>query len=160
MLMFLDIDGVLVPARSWKSPELHSDGFAKFSEQAVNVLQRFISADTTVMLTTSHKSQYSIDTWKCIFSERGLSINNLASLSTDSSAMSRKDEILTWFSSNGFSESFIILDDDTSLNDLPAYMKERLVLTSPLIGLTEKHSAAITDLFNSAPVKSRLSCAT
>ncbi len=56
MFIFLDIDGVMVPAQGWKSPELLNDGFPVFSNKASRVLQSLISEDTTVMLTTSHKS--------------------------------------------------------------------------------------------------------
>ena len=33
MLLFLDIDGVMVPAKGWKSPELLNDGFPAFSSR-------------------------------------------------------------------------------------------------------------------------------
>ena len=66
MLIFLDIDGVMVPAKGWKSPEFLSDGFPAFSNRATLVLQQLISEEVTVMLTTSHKSKYSIEEWKSI----------------------------------------------------------------------------------------------
>ena len=31
MLFFLDIDGVMVPAKGWKSPEFLDDGFPAFN---------------------------------------------------------------------------------------------------------------------------------
>ena len=52
MLVFLDIDGVMVPAKSWTSPQLLSDGFPAFSDKAVRVLQHVVSGGVTVMLTT------------------------------------------------------------------------------------------------------------
>ena len=63
MLIFLDIDGVMVPAKGWERPELLDDGFPVFSSRATRVLQNIISDGTTVMLTTSHKSTYTIDEW-------------------------------------------------------------------------------------------------
>ncbi|CAN5377711.1 hypothetical protein BH09BAC3_BH09BAC3_13390 [soil metagenome] len=33
-------------------------------------------------------------------------------------------------------ESFVIIDDDTSLYGLPPELKEHLIVTSPMIGLT------------------------
>ncbi|MDZ4667326.1 MAG: HAD domain-containing protein [bacterium] len=59
-LLFLDIDGVLVPAKSWKSTELLNDGFPAFGKKAVKVLQNLISENTTVTLTTSYKSRFTI----------------------------------------------------------------------------------------------------
>ena len=46
MLIFLDIDGVMVPAKSWKSPELLDDGFPEFSSAATRVLNLIISENT------------------------------------------------------------------------------------------------------------------
>ena len=66
MLVFLDRDGVMVPAKSWTSPQLLSDGFPAFSDKAVRVLQHVVSGGVTVMLTTSHKSRFSVEEWKNI----------------------------------------------------------------------------------------------
>ena len=61
MLLFLDIDGVMVPAKSWKSHEFLDDGFPAFSKKAILALQYLISEETTVLLTTSHKSKFSLE---------------------------------------------------------------------------------------------------
>ncbi len=151
MLLFLDIDGVMVPAKSWQSPELLDDGFPVFALKAVRVLQNLISEDTTVMLTTSHKSRFTIDQWKEIFQKRGLQVSKLKSLDDNINCKSRKDEILNWFNLNGVSEKFIIIDDDKSLNDLPSYLKDKLVLTSSLIGLTENHLDEINAILSQKP---------
>jgi len=139
MLLFLDIDGVMVPAKSWQSPELLNDGFPAFALKAVQVLQNLISEDTTVMLTTSHKSRFTIQQWKEIFQKRGLQVSKLKSWDDNINCQSRKDEVLNWFNLNNVSEEFIIIDDDKSLNGLPSYLKDKLILTSPLIGLTNSH---------------------
>ena len=139
MFVFLDIDGVMVPAKSWESPEMLSDGFYKFSDRAVGVLQELITEDTTVILTTSHKSRFSIEEWKDIFRLRGIVVNKLDKLEDNVSNKSRKDEILNWANVNSLSESFVILDDDKSLNSLPPFLKDKLVLTSSMIGLTDLH---------------------
>lgn len=143
MLIFLDIDGVMVPAKGWKTPELLNDGFPLFSSKATNVLQRLISEDTTVMLTSSHKSNFSIDEWKSIFEKRGITIKNLHCLPSNLNNLSRKDEIVNWFNFNDVNEAFIIIDDDKSLQELPDFLKENLIQTSPYIGLTEEHLKAI-----------------
>lgn len=143
MLVFLDIDGVMVPAKGWESPQVLSDGFYKFSDSAIRVLQGLISEDTTVMLTTSHKSRYSVEEWKNIFHLRGIAVSKLDKLGDNVSNKSRKDEILSWFNMNNLSENFIILDDDKSLNSLPAFLKDKLVLTSSMVGLTDIHSDEI-----------------
>lgn len=139
MLIFLDIDGVMVPAKSWESPRLLSDGFPEFSTKATGVLQGLISKDTTVMLTTSHKSRFNNEEWKAIFQRRGITVHNIQSLGQYDLGVSRKDEILNWVHSNTLPPDFVIIDDDMSLNGLPPFLKDNLILTSPMVGLTERH---------------------
>jgi hypothetical protein len=143
MLIFLDIDGVLVPAKSWESPVILDDGFPAFTAGSVSVLQRIISSSSTVILTTSHRFRFSVDEWKSIFLKRGILLHSIQRLEDNRVGLNRKDEILHWFNHNTYSDDFIIIDDDKSLNDLPPFLKERLVLTSPMIGLTEVHLEAI-----------------
>lgn len=137
MIIFLDIDGVMVPAKGWKSPEILDDGFPAFSHNASRIMTTLISEDATVILTTSHQSNYTISEWKDIFKRRGIVIRNLRLLGNNSHNLSRKDEILNWFKVNSPNRDFIIIDDDKSLNDLPVFLKENLILTSPFIGLID-----------------------
>jgi HAD domain in Swiss Army Knife RNA repair proteins len=147
MLFFLDIDGVMVPAKGWKSPELLNDGFPAFSSKATLVLQGLISEEVTVILTTSHKSNFSIEEWKNIFRNRGINIEKIQSLPENINNLSRKDEIVNWFKiNNNAEENFVIIDDDKSLNELPDFLKANFIQTSPYIGLTEEHSEAIKSI--------------
>ncbi|MFM2232565.1 MAG: hypothetical protein RJB31_1266 [Bacteroidota bacterium] len=142
MLIFLDIDGVLVPAKSWKSPEMLDDGFPAFSEDATKALRQLISNDVTVLLTTSHKSNFTIQEWKSIFKKRGIEIPRLRTLPENKTMISRKDELVRWFNQHPNEEDFLIIDDDSSLNDLPSNLKKYLIQPSPLIGFNEKHLRA------------------
>ena len=148
MLFFLDIDGVMVPAKSWKTPEFLNDGFPAFSNNATRALQSLISEEDTIMLTTSHKSNYSIEEWKCIFKNRGFNIEKIKSLPQNLNSISRKDEIVNWFNVNGVDDGFVIIDDDKSLNELPNYLKDNLIQTSSHIGLTEEHVETIKSILN------------
>jgi hypothetical protein len=139
MLIFLDIDGVMVPAKGWKVPELLDDGFPVFSSKATSVLQKLISLSATVILTTSHKSNYSVDEWKNIFRNRQIYIDNLKCLPNNINNLNRKEEIEHWLNNNHIDDDFIIIDDDKSLNSLSDEWKQNLVQTSPYIGLTEEH---------------------
>jgi hypothetical protein len=152
MTIFLDIDGVLIPAKSWQIPELESDGFPLFSSKSVNVLKNLISESTTIILTTSHKSRFSIQEWKDIFSKRGLKVNKLETLVENVNHLNRKNELLNWFNSNDLKDDFLIIDDDKSLNDLPTFLKEKLVLTSPYIGLSEKDMNDIKTILEKSPI--------
>ena len=146
MLFFLDIDGVMVPAKGWKSPEFLNDGFPAFSIKATSTLQSLISEDVTIMLTTSHKANFSIEEWKSIFKNRGINIEKIKLLPENFNNLSRKDEIVNWFNVNYVDEDFVIIDDDKSLNELPNFLKDNLVQTSPFIGLTEEHLEAIKSI--------------
>ena len=139
MLILLDIDGVMVPANSWKKPEFLNDGFPVFSWKATHALQKIISETSAdILLTTSHKSKYNISEWFKIFELRGISVGKIDRLDENKSFFNRKEEILNWSNSRFDHEKFVIIDDDKSLNGLPSYLKEKLILTSPLVGLTDK----------------------
>ena len=146
MLFFLDIDGVMVPAKGWKSPEFLNDGFPAFSSRATRAFQSLISEKDTVMLTTSHKSKFSIKEWKSIFKNRGIKIEKIKSLPQNINNISRKDEIVNWFKVNSVDGDFVIIDDDKSLNELPDFLKRNLIQTSSYIGLTEEHLEAIKSI--------------
>ena len=131
MLLFLDIDGVMVQGSSWKTVESLSDGFYKFSPKAVVGLQNIISGTkASIVLTTSHKNRFTPKQWKIIFSNRGIDVSSVAKLQTRKIYPNRKEEILTWCKRHKDIKDFIIIDDDKSLNGLPSDLKERLILTN------------------------------
>lgn len=137
--MLLDIDGVMVPATSWKKPEFLQDGFSAFSNKAVLSINKIINqTSATILLSTSHKSKYSISEWQEIFKLRGIIVEKIESLPENILNLNRKQEILNWYENFSSNENFVILDDDKSLNGLPKNLKEKLVLTSPLVGLTNE----------------------
>lgn len=139
MLVLLDIDGVMVPANAWKRPEFLHDDFAVFSPVAIRALQKIISeTHADIILTTSHKSKFTIDEWIRIFETRGVHVNGIATLADNNENLSRKDEILRWLHSHVIDRDFIIIDDDKSLNALPDFLKSRLILTAGAIGLTDE----------------------
>ncbi|UUW08679.1 HAD domain-containing protein [Flavobacterium plurextorum] len=137
MLIFLDIDGVMVPGNSWKRPEFLNDGFPEFSPRAVKALQKIISETSAdIILTTSHKSKYDLIEWKSIFKKRDLKINRIHRLEENVNYLNRRQEIMHWFNVNDC-EAFIIIDDDKSLNALPTFLKSKLIQTSASVGLTD-----------------------
>ena len=139
MLIFLDIDGVMTSANSWKRPELLSDGFAMFNSNATNALKKIIAkTNADIILTSSHKTNYSPQEWAVLFKSRGIQVADIQSLPENISRLSRKEEILNWITNNPEEDSFIIIDDDKSLNDLPPSLKQKLILTSGSIGLTDE----------------------
>lgn len=138
MLIYLDIDGVMVTANSWKSPEILEDGFPEFSENAVKSLNRIIfSSSADIVLTTSHKHTYSLKDWNNIFKRRNVNVNKITRLPKNTNHLNRKDELLRWFTPKHIEDIFIIIDDDKSLNALPDFLKDKLVQTSSSLGLTD-----------------------
>ena len=137
MLILLDIDGVMLSASSWKPVERLDDGFSSFNPRAVSSLQRIISeTGASIILTTSHKSTYSLPQWRKIFKKRGIDVSIVGKLEDNTTFLTRKEEILNWQLKNKSVNDYVILDDDKSLNSLPSSIKEKLVLTSPMMGLT------------------------
>ncbi|QQD14000.1 HAD domain-containing protein [Sphingobacterium sp. UDSM-2020] len=143
MIFFLDIEGVLVHANPHQIVELEDDGFYKFNPQAIQILKSIIyKTKDKVILSTSHRFKYNIQEWKVIFERRGLEIRNLSILD-DKKYLSnhrhtRKEEILEWIQSNNLDyKDVVIINDDKSLNDLPTYLKNRLILTNSYTGLND-----------------------
>ncbi len=143
MIFLLDIEGVLVHANPHQIVELEDDGFYKFNPQAIQILKSIIyKTKDKVILSTSHRFKYNIQEWKVIFERRGLEIRNLSILD-DKKYLSnhrhtRKEEILEWIQSNNLDyKDVVIINDDKSLNDLPTYLKNRLILTNSYTGLND-----------------------
>lgn len=138
MLLYLDIDGVMVPANSWRKPEILEDGFPQFSFKAIKSLNRIISISSAdIVLTTSHKYKYSLNEWTNIFKRRNININKISRLPKNIRNLNRKEELMLWFKNNKDKNKFLIIDDDKSLNALPLYLKNNLIQTSGSVGLTE-----------------------
>ncbi len=138
MLLYLDIDGVMVPANSWKRPELLEDGFPVFSSKAVKSLNKIISnSNADIVLTTSNKHMYSLRNWNDIFSRRNINVNKISRLPRNTGHLCRKEELIHWFNNDESKKDFLIIDDDKSLNGLPEYLKSKLIQTSGSVGLTE-----------------------
>ncbi len=151
MLLLLDIDGVMVPANSWKKPEFLADGFPAFSNNATDALQKIIiETNASIVLTTSHKFNYTLEQWNDIFKTRGIKVDNISRLPENKDYLSRKNEILNWLHLTKNSvENFIIIDDDKSLNGLPKNIKDRLIQTNAMIGLTNELAEESLKLPNS-----------
>jgi len=134
--IFLEIDGVMVPARGWEKPVLWEDGFPAFSPKDVQALSEIVRSGDTVVLTTSHRTRFTVEQWKHIFLHRGLTLESIELLPEHTSKRNRREELQDWFHVNRQEEPFLIIDDDKSLHDLPPSLKDRWIETSPYVGLT------------------------
>jgi len=142
MTILLDIDGVLETTPTWRQVEIHSDGFMKLNEKALenlSILHRRTKA--SIVLTTTHRINYDESKWKEIFKNRGLNFETISKLNDKaeiSQLLDRGTEIKEWVDSNGEKQNYVIIDDDLSINALPEYIKERWVATRPSVGFDKE----------------------
>lgn len=149
-MILLDIDGVMVPATPWKRPKILDDSFMQFSHKACIALNKIIEeTNANILLTTSHKSSYSLPRWKEIFNERNINVQNIIKLNDNVNYLNRKDEITIWFQHLNEQIPFVIIDDDKSLNTLPNTLKAKLIQTSATVGLTEELAKEAIDNLHS-----------
>ena len=144
----------MVHANPQKSVELEEDGFYKFNSIAVEVLNSIIlKTKDELILSTSHRFRFNLIQWKEIFKSRGICTEKISILNLPlQHNNSRKTEIIYWITEHNFStDDIVIIDDDKSLNDLPAYLKQRLVLTNPYLGLNT--SSDLSKILNRKPKK-------
>jgi hypothetical protein len=149
--ILLDIDGVLVTTPGWKRVELLKDGFLEFNKRATdNLIKLLSSAATEIILTTSHRKNYSLPQWKDILEARGIPVNDLKKID-ESEALhtkSRADEIIDWIKMYGNGKNYVIIDDDSSLDNLPLRYKNKWVKTKPLIGLDDEATNKALHILN------------
>ena len=142
MTILLDIDGVLVTVPAWRSVKLLSDGFLEFNERAVKNLIKLINeTKASIVLTTTHRFNYSVPEWKELLKTRGInpsSISKVNELESLSDIAYRSVEIEQWINLHTDITNYVIIDDDLSLNGLPLAIKQKCVLTKPLIGLDDE----------------------
>ena len=159
MKILLDLDGVMIPVKGWKPAQLDDDQFFMFSPNAIEILRQFITRDTQIVLTTSHKSRFRTKEWISILNRRGLPVRKVSKLNRlKVPVKSRKEEVLDYLMRSSSKDGILILDDDRSLNDLQPEYKQFLVQTNTMIGLRQEHIPAIEAIVKAyQPKKLRLS---
>ncbi|MDI9877763.1 CPCC family cysteine-rich protein [Flectobacillus rivi] len=142
MTILLDIDGVLETTPIWRPVEIHSDGFMKLNEKALenlSILHKRTNA--SIVLTTTHRINYDETRWKEIFRLRGLNFETISKLNNKteiSQLLDKGSEIKEWVENKGQEHNYVIIDDDQSINALPEYIKERWVATKPSVGFDKE----------------------
>jgi hypothetical protein len=135
MKIFLDIDGVLVSAASWKTPEFLDDGFYKFIQEAVDCLNELIDKNNaSIILISTHRTEKTVDEWVEIFLKRGVKVNDFEKVNNNKDK-DKVSGILKWVKDND-NEDFIIIDDDLRLRSLlPIFLK--IITPMSTVGLTK-----------------------
>ena len=141
MKILLDIDGVMVTTPSWRTPRLHSDGFLEFNPLAARNLSFILDRmHADVVLTTTHRINYTVDVWQNLLRNRGIRPHRIFKINDSSSLEEmplRSVEIMEWVHLQTGGDPFVVLDDDRSLYSLPARVLDHCVITMPLIGLDD-----------------------
>lgn len=150
--ILLDIDGVLVTTPPWKKVDLLDDGFMAFNPTATHLLQKLYEiTNAAIVLTTSHRINYSIGQWKQIFHSRGLCFDDISKINDVSEIQNlgiRADEINAWVSEHGHCENYVIIDDDLSIMSLSNDIRSRTVITSLMIGINNVVYATVLKILN------------
>jgi hypothetical protein len=140
----------LVTTPAWRTVELDADGFLKFNEKAAKNLARIIDeTNAAIVLTTTHRINYSIDEWTEIFRVRGIhpfSVSKLNDIQTLSNMANRATEIQEWVDKQTGRQPYVVIDDDLSINGLPPLIKDRCVITKPMVGLDEESATKVLDI--------------
>ena len=139
MFILLDLDGVLITTPAWRAVDLQADGFFAFNAKATaNLASILAETQAALVLTTSHRINYSLAQWQSFLQTRGImaaAISKVNERTTLPPPGSRAAELTAWVAQHGATANYVILDDDLLLHTLPPAIKERCVITKPLLGL-------------------------
>lgn len=140
----------MVTTPPWKPACILEDGFMAFNPNAVENLKYVLKeTNAAIVISSSHKNKYSLHQWRNIFIHRGIVAKDIRCVPQQS--FSRIEEIIVYVSD--ITENYVIIDDDKSLNDLPVHIKDRLVLTSSLIGLDSEGAKEAVRILSGKPIK-------
>lgn len=142
MFILLDIDGVLVTEPIWKKVESATDGFMRFNPAASkNLSDILVTTGAGIILTSSHRINYSDAEWVAIFKRRGIEIASFAKVNEAASISDLKDrtqEIMDWVAKNNHIDNFVIVDDHAAILECPPIIKDRWVVTNPFKGIDDE----------------------
>lgn len=105
--------------------------------------------NATIVLTTTHRITYSNEKWKEIFNNRGIPVEEIEKVNAKLTLNEMKDrgkEIKEWVDHFGVSQSFVIIDDDLSINALSPEIKRKWVMTKSMIGLDESCTEEVIEI--------------
>jgi hypothetical protein len=154
--ILLDIDGVMVPANGWKTPESDEDGFYKFKVEAEKELGNLLLlTGATIVLTSTHRYRFDKQKWKRILNKRLKHVSEFGILDDYAGPIennsSRYDEIRQWGEGAGLHKQYVILDDDKALHNLPLHIKKHWVPIASGVGFTAEAAKQAVDILNDNP---------
>lgn len=152
LVILLDFDGVMITTQPWRKLEILEDGFIAFNLNAANNLARIIKeTNASIVLTTTHRIRFNTRQWTDLFTKRGLYIKCISLINETQLVSEMKDratEVKEWIEKNGLNVDYIIIDDDSTLHNLPLKIKQRWVKTDSIIGLDISATNKVLQLVN------------
>ena len=149
MKILLDFDGVMITTPTWRAVASLEDGFMAFNESCVENLARILAiTQADIVLTTTHRIHYSETQWRQLLHNRGIVTNKITKVNqakTFAELSIRHAEVLQWVNANP-NETYVIIDDDKSLRELPLEIKSRWVETDFYVGFTMLDSERAVDI--------------
>lgn len=133
--IILDLDGVLINTPPWKSDRILADSYSEFDALAVrNFNSLLTSCEAQIWLSSTRRVNNTLTEFNTIFSNRGILQKIEGFLPIRFENQSRKKEIEDFLLKQSF-QNVLILDDDSSLEDLSPPLKRFWLKTDSLIGL-------------------------
>ena len=137
----LDIDGVINTTAPWKADELAADGYSKFNKQAIANLNYITCAvEAELWISSSRRTTKPIGELQEIFKDRGIEKQINGYLPTVD-VRTRCELVMNFIRERGIM-NFLIIDDDQSLQDLPASAQNFWIAALPMKGLTKEQALA------------------
>ncbi len=134
-LLFLDLDGVLITTPSWKPDEIDFDNYSKFNSFCVENLNIILqNYNFEIWISSSRRINKTINEINTIFYNRNIKQIISGFLPVFEINYQRNIEIESFLKTQEYN-TLLILDDDTSLQNLSIELKIRWIQTFPLMGL-------------------------
>lgn len=137
--ILLDLDGVLITNPAWKADELAEDGYSAFNKHCVGQLNRFLAQIESfeLWLSSTRRTAMSLSDFNKVFKSRELIAPVKGYTPVLEAGTSRRGEVES-FAKTLSIDQLLIIDDDTSLHDLPKALKARWIPVNPFLGFTEE----------------------
>lgn len=116
-VIILDLDGVLITTPPWRRDELDIDNYSKFNEIAIanfNMLTNDLNFE--LWLISDRRRGKTLEQFNEIFKNRNIN-KQLDGMVPIYGYISRREELQKFISENKI-ENYIIIDDDSSLDEL------------------------------------------
>ena len=134
LILFLDLDGVLITSPPWRPGEIDKDGYSTFNKICIENLNKLLDEGYfEIYLTSARRRTKAKDEMNKIFKTRGVGSKIKDYIPISEKRISRKQEIEDFINENEV-RRFLIIDDDKSLNTFEP--KTNLIQTDYLKGFT------------------------